>query len=68
MSFYPKDSVHAYITRGELAELCTLRMTADPLPAAVDVGVLDDFLNRAADQMGFPGGWVQAYHQAGGPR
>ena len=56
------DSIRAHITRDELVQLCILRMASDPLPANVDVDVLDDFLDRASNEMGFVG-WVDCYHQ-----
>jgi hypothetical protein len=50
-----------HISGWELAAILEVRMCADTLPASVDHGTLDSFLNTAARQFGYSD-WIEAYH------
>ena len=55
------DSYRVLIHKAELRELCVLRATSDPAVAGLNYDLLDDYLDRAAAELGFVG-WVDAFH------
>ena len=56
------DSYRVLIHKSELRELVVLRMQMDMIDRAINVDILDDYLNRAAAELGFVN-WVDAYHE-----
>ena len=56
------DSYRVLIHKSELRELVVMRAQSDPPQGDINYDLLDDYLDRAAAELGFTG-WVDALHQ-----
>lgn len=56
------DSYQVLIHKSELRELVSMRAQSDPPQPDINYDILDDYLDRAAAELGFVG-WVDALHE-----
>lgn len=56
------DSYRVLIHKAELRELVVMRAQSDPAEPGINYDLLDDYLDRAAAELGFVG-WVDALHE-----